>query len=172
MAILKHIAVKNADYGEAQRYLIFKHDEKNSRPILDENGNMLLRDNYFLDGIECDPFTFDTECMEVNDLFDKNQDYDDIKSHHYIISYDPMDAVDRGLTAGHTQELGIGYAKKYFPGHQALVCTHTDGHNGSGNIHTHIMINSVRKYDVEREDFMERPCDSRAGFKHHKRELN
>lgn len=28
MAILKHIAVKNADYGEAQRYLIFKHDEK------------------------------------------------------------------------------------------------------------------------------------------------
>lgn len=167
MAILKHIAVKNADYGEAQRYLIFKHDEKTGKPVLDENGNMQFRDNYYLDGINCVAFTFDAECMEANNLFGKNQNYDDIKSHHYIISYDPMDAVDRGLTARHAQELGMEYAKKYFPGHQALVCTHTDGHNGSGNIHTHIVINSVRRYDVEREEFMERPCDSRAGFKHH-----
>lgn len=43
MAVLKHIAVQNADYCEAQRYLIFKHDEKNGKPILNENGNMLLR---------------------------------------------------------------------------------------------------------------------------------
>ena len=27
MAILKHIASKNADYGEAQKYLLFQHDE-------------------------------------------------------------------------------------------------------------------------------------------------
>ena len=26
MAILKHIASKNADYGETERYLIFQHD--------------------------------------------------------------------------------------------------------------------------------------------------
>lgn len=166
MAILKHIAVKNADYGEAQRYLIFKHDEKTGKPIFDESGNMQLRDDYFLDGIDCDPFTFDAECMELNARFGKNQGYDEIKSHHYIISYDPKDA-DKGLTGKHAQELGLEYAKKYFPGHQALVCTHTDGHNGSGNIHTHIIINSVRKFDVERKEFMERPCDSRAGFKHH-----
>lgn len=56
--------------------------------------------------------------------------------------------------------------KRIFPGHQALVCTHTDGHNGSGNIHVHIVINSLRKFDVERQDFMERPCDSLAGNKH------
>ena len=31
----------------------------------------------------------------------------------------------------------------------------------------HIIINSLRKYDVEKQDFMERPCDSRAGYKHH-----
>lgn len=59
------------------------------------------------------------------------------------------------------------YAKKNFPGHQALVCTHMDGHNGSGNIHVHIIINSLRKLDVEQQPFMERPCDSRAGYKHH-----
>ena len=166
MAILKHIAVKNADYGEAQRYSIFKYDEKTGKPILDENGDMQLRDNYFLDGINCDAFTFDTECMELNARYGKNQDYDEIKSHHYIISYDPKDA-DIGLTCEHAQELGLEYTVNYFPGHQALVCTHTDGNNGSGNIHTHIVINSVRKFDVERKDFMERPCDSLAGFKHH-----
>ena len=27
MAILKHIASKNADYGEGQKYLLFQHDE-------------------------------------------------------------------------------------------------------------------------------------------------
>ncbi len=66
MAILKHIAVKNADYGVAQRYLIFKHDEKTGKPVLDENGNLQFRDGYILDGINCDAFTFDTECMELN----------------------------------------------------------------------------------------------------------
>ena len=65
------------------------------------------------------------------------------------------------------QQIGMEYAKKNFPGHQALVCTHMDGHNGSGNTHVHIVINSLRKYDVERQDFMERACDSRAGYKHH-----
>lgn len=117
MAILKHIAVKNADYGGAQRYLIFKHDEKTGKPILDKNGNMQFRDNYFLDGINCDAFTFDTECMELNARYGKNQNYDEIKSHHYIISYDPKDAADSGFTGERAQELGLEYAKKYFPGH-------------------------------------------------------
>ena len=51
MAILKHIASKNADYGETERYLIFQHDEYTQKPILDENGNMLLREEYYLDGM-------------------------------------------------------------------------------------------------------------------------
>ena len=59
------------------------------------------------------------------------------------------------------------YAKANFPGHQALVCTHMDGHNGSGNIHVHIVINSLRKLDVPKQPFMERPIDSKAGYKHH-----
>ena len=167
MAILKHIASKNADYGEAQRYLIFQHDEYTGKPILDENGKMQLREEYYLDGVECDPFNFDMECRELNVRFHKNQKYDDIKSHHYIISFDPKDRDECGLTGEQAQQLGLEYCKKNFPGHQALVCTHTDGHNGSGNIHVHIVINSLRKNDVERQDFMERDCDSRAGNKHH-----
>ena len=167
MAILKHIASKNADYGEAQRYLIFQHDEYTGKPVLDENGKMQLREEYYLDGVECDPFSFDMECRELNARFHKNQKYDDIKSHHYIISFDPKDRDECRLTGERAQQLGLAYCKKNFPGHQALVCTHTDGHNGSGNIHVHIVINSLRKNDVERQDFMERNCDSRAGNKHH-----
>ena len=167
MAILKHIASKNADYGEAQRYLIFQYDESTKKPLLDENGHLQPREEYYLDGINCDPFTFDTECMELNAAYHKNQNYNEIKSHHYILSFDPNDKDEHGLTGERAQQLGLEYAKKNFPGHQALVCTHTDGHNGSGNIHVHIVINSLRKFDVERQDFMERPCDSLAGNKHH-----
>ena len=71
MAILKHIASKNEDYGEAQRYLMFQYNEDTMKPILDENGRLIPREEYYLDGINCDPFTFD------------------IKSHHYILSFDP-----------------------------------------------------------------------------------
>lgn len=167
MAILKHIASKNADYGKSLEYLIFQHDELTQKPVLDDAGNMILREEYYLDGINCHPSTFEAECEELNDKWKKNRDYNEIKSHHYIISFDPQDAIDRGLTGERAQQLGMEYAKKNFPGHQALICTHMDGHNGSGNIHVHIIINSLRKYDVEQQDFMERACDSRAGNKHH-----
>lgn len=167
MAILKHIASKNADYGEAERYLIFQHDEYTQKPILDENGHMLIREEYYLDGINCDPFTFAAECQETNAYFHKNQSYNEIKSHHYIISFDPKDRDEHGLTGELAQQLGVEYAKENFPGHQALVCTHTDGHNGSGNIHVHIVINSIRKYGTEPQPYMEFDRDSKAGYKHH-----
>ena len=167
MAILKHIAIKNTDYGEAQRYLLFQHDEHTKKPILDENGELIPRKEYYIDGINCDPFSFDLECKELNAQYHKNQNFDEIKSHHYILSFDPKDTEDHGLTGEKAQQLGLEYAQKNFPGHQALVCTHTDGNNESGNIHVHIVINSLRKYDVEHQTFMERPCDARAGYKHH-----
>lgn len=167
MAILKHIASKNANYGEAQRYLLFQYDEHTKKPILDKNGELIPRKEYYIDGINCDPFSFDLECKELNAQYHKNQNFDEIKSHHYIFSFDPKDAEEHGLTGEKAQQLGLEYAQKNFPGHQALVCTHTDGNNESGNIHVHIVINSLRKYDVEHQTFMERPCDARAGYKHH-----
>ena len=167
MAVIKHIASKNADYGESERYLIFQHNEYTQKPVLDENGHMLLRDEYYLDGLNCDPFTFASECQELNSYYHKNQNFNEIKSHHYIISFDPKDRDEYGLTGERAQQLGLTFAKKNFPGHQALICTHTDGHNESGNIHVHIVINSIRKYDVPEEPFMEYACESKAGYKHH-----
>ena len=167
MAVIKHIASKNADYGEAERYLIFQHNEYTQKPILDDEGNMILRDEYYLDGLNCDPFTFASECQELNSYYHKNKNFNEIKSHHYIISFDPKDRDECGLTGERSQQLGLTFAKKNFPGHQALVCTHTDGHNESGNIHVHIVINSLRKYDVPQEPYMEFDCESKAGYKHH-----
>ena len=167
MAVIKHIASKNADYGESERYLIFQHNEYTQKPILDDKGHMILRDEYYLDGLNCDPFTFASECQELNSYYHKNKNFNEIKSHHYIISFDPKDRDECGLTGERAQQLGLTFAKKNFPGHQALVCTHTDGHNESGNIHVHIVINSLRKYDVPQEPYMEFDCESKAGYKHH-----
>lgn len=167
MAVLKHLASKNADYSQIMDYMLFQHDEFTMKPVLDENGRMVLREEYYIDGINCEPMLFDKECEKLNAQYHKNQRYDDIKTHHYILSFDPKDKEDHGLTGERAQALGMEYAKKNFPGHQTLVCTHMDGHNGSGNIHVHIIINSLRKLNVEPQPFMDRPCDSRAGYKHH-----
>ena len=167
MAILKHIASKNANYGSAIDYLKYQHDEFHLVPVLDESGNMLLREEFYLDGLNCNPETFDLECELLNQEYNKNNTYDEIKSHHYIISHDPKDNTDHNLTGEWAQAIGMEYAKANFPGHQALVCTHTDGKNGTGNIHTHIIINSLRKFDVDPQPFTERPIDCRAGYKHH-----
>ena len=167
MAILKHIASKSSNYGAALEYLIFKHDELRKTPILDQNGNRIMRDEFYLDGLNCEPYSFDAACQQLNREYQKNKNKNEIKSHHYIISFDPRDSTENCLTGKRAQELGLEYAKVNFPGHQALVCTHMDGHNGSGNIHVHIVINSLRKLDVPQQPFMERPIDCKAGYKHH-----
>lgn len=138
MAILKHIASKSSNYDAALEYLIFKHDELRKTPILDQNGNRIMRDEFYLDGLNCEPYSFDAACQQLNREYQKNKNKNEIKSHHYIISFDPRDSTENCLTGKRAQELGLEYAKANFPGHQALVCTHMDGHNGSGNIHVHI----------------------------------
>ena len=89
-----------------------------------------------------------------------------MKTHHYIISFDPKDAVENGLTMERAQALGLQFCKDNFPGHPAIVCTHPDGHNRSGNIHVHIVIGSIRTREVERKPYMQKPRDWREGMKH------
>ena len=89
-----------------------------------------------------------------------------MKTHHYIISFDPRDAADNGLTMETAQALGLKFCEENFPGHPAIVCTHPDGHNHSGNIHVHIVIGSVRTREVERKPYMQKPRDWLEGMKH------
>ena len=64
------------------------------------------------------------------------------------------------------QALGLKFCEENFPGHPAIVCTHPDGHNHSGNIHVHIVIGSIRIREVERKPYMQKPPDWREGMKH------
>ena len=166
MATLKHINSKNADYGAAERYLMFEHDEFTMKPVLDENGRLIPREGYRLSTLNCGGEDFAVACMRSNLRYGKNQRREDIKSHHYIISFDPRDGPDNGLTADRAQELGEQFCREHFPGHQALVCTHPDGHNHSGNIHVHIVINSLRTEEVPFLPYMDRPADTKDGCKH------
>ena len=166
MATFKHISSKNADYGAAEAYLTFEHDEFTMKPTLDENGRLIPREDYRISSLNCGGEDFAVACMRANLRYEKNQKREDVKSHHYIISFDPRDGTDNGLTVDRAQELGEQFCKAHFPGHQALVCTHPDGHNHSGNIHVHIVINSLRIYEVPLLPYMDRPADTREGCKH------
>ena len=166
MATFKHISSKNADYGAAEAYLTFEHDEFTMKPTLDENGRLIPREDYRISSLNCGDGDFAVACMRANLRYEKNQKREDVKSHHYIISFDPRDGTDNGLTVDRAQELGEQFCKEHFPGHQALVCTHPDGHNHSGNIHVHIVINSLRIYEVPLLPYMDRPADTREGCKH------
>ena len=166
MATLKHLGSKNADYGAAEQYLLFEHDEFTMKPVLDENGRLIPREDYRLSTLNCGGEDFAVACMRSNLRYEKNQRREDVKSHHYIISFDPRDGPDNGLTVDRAQALGEKFCAEHFPGHQALVCTHPDGHNHSGNIHVHIVINSLRIYEVPLLPYMDRPADTREGCKH------
>ena len=166
MATLKHIASKNSDYTAIEAYLVYQHDAFTGKQLLDEQGRPKLRESYLLDTLECGDFSFATACLLANRKYGKNTQHGDIKSHQYIISFDPCDAADNGLTMEKAQALGLKFCEENFSGHPAIVCTHPDGHNRSGNIHVHIVIGSIRTREVERKPYMQKPRDWLEGMKH------
>ena len=166
MATLKHISSKNSDYTAIETYLVYQHDAFTGKQLLDEQGKPKLRDSYVLDTLECGDFSFATACLLANRKYGKNTQHGDIKSHQYIISFDPRDAADNSLTMEKAQALGLKFCEENFPGHPAIVCTHPDGHNHSGNIHVHIVIGSIRMREVERKPYMQKPRDWLEGMKH------
>ena len=153
MATIKHTSSKNSDLSAAERYLTFQHNEYTGLPILDEHGRPKLREEYLLGTLECGENTFAMACLLANRKYGKNGNPSDVKTHHYIISFD-------------AQALGLQFCKENFPGHPALISTHPDGHNGAGNIHVHIVIGSLRIREIERRPHMEKPCDWQEGCKH------
>ena len=73
-------------------------DEFTNKPILDENGRLIQRENYCFVTLNCGEDDFAIACMKANLQYGKNRSRGDVKSHHYIISFDPRDAVENGLT--------------------------------------------------------------------------
>lgn len=166
LATIKHVSSKNANYGDAESYLTFEHDEFSGKALRDKNGHLIPREEYRMDTLLCGEDDFAIACMRANLRYNKNNLRGDVRSHHYIISYDPRDSEEHGLTIDQAQKMGVEFCRKNFPGHQAIIVTHPDGHNRSGNIHTHIVINSLRIEDVPLMPYMDKSCDTKAGMKH------
>ncbi len=81
---------------------------------MDKNGNRIMRDEFYLDGLNCEPYSFDA-LPAVEREYQKDKNKNEIKSHHYIISFDHGTA--QKLFDGETgQELGLEYAKANFRG--------------------------------------------------------
>ena len=106
MATFKHISSKNANYGDAEKYLTFAYDEFTMKPTLDADGRLVPREDYRISTLNCGEEDFAVACMRSNLRYGKNQKREDVKSHHYIISFDPRDGPDNGLTVDKAQELG------------------------------------------------------------------
>ena len=115
MATIKHLTSKNSNYAAAESYLTFQHNEYTGLPILDEKGRPKLRDSYLLDTLECGESSFAMACLIANRKYGKNGGREDVKTHHYIISFDPKDAVENGLTMERAQALGLQFCKDNFP---------------------------------------------------------
>ena len=98
MAPIKHLSSKNSNYAAAESYLTFQHNEYTGLPILDEKGRPKLRDSYLLDNLECGESSFAMACLIANRKYGKNGGREDVKTHHYIVSFDPKlaAAVDAG----------------------------------------------------------------------------
>ncbi len=165
MAIIKHVSSKNSSYSSVIDYLKYEHDEETGKALKDDCGKMIERKNTIVSSLNCNADTWAIECLEANRKYNKNQNRGDVKNHSYIISFAPEDR-DVGLTPSKAHELGKEFAKKNLSGYQTLIYTHDDGHNESGNIHVHIVINSVRVKEMEKQDYMTKKCDYSAGFKH------
>ena len=162
MAIIKHIPIKNRYYSSAVEYLTCQFDEYTNEPVLDEKGRIMEREEYLIEGVNCEVDTFGAECIETNRFYGKNNAVKDVKAHHYIISFDPTDNI--------TMEEALAFGKEWLsvfaPGHQAVIAAHPDGHHGSKNMHVHIVFNSVRKYAGVQEKWHYKPCEWKQGCKH------
>ena len=80
MATFKHISSKNADYGAAEAYLTFEHDEFTMKPTLDENGRLIPREDYRISSLNCGGEDFAVACMRANLRYEKNQKREDVKA--------------------------------------------------------------------------------------------
>ena len=69
MAILKHIPIKNRYYSSAVEYLTCQFDEYTNEPVLDEKGRIMEREEYLIEGVNCEVDTFGAECIETNRFY-------------------------------------------------------------------------------------------------------
>lgn len=170
MAICKHKSSHNT-FSAAVEYLTSQHDAK-GRILRDGAGDPIPRKGCRISGIHCLPETFAPLCLRDRVRFQKTAP-GAVTTHQYIVSFAPSD-VAKGLTAEEAHRFALRLARENFPGHRVLVCSHPDGDNGSGNIHAHIIVSSLRfedrppddRYMRLRPDGTVKPSEYLAGYAH------
>ena len=75
MATFKHISSKNADYGAAEAYLTFEHDEFTMKPTLDEAGRLILREDYRIATLNCGEEDFAVAAVDVDKIIQLVKDF-------------------------------------------------------------------------------------------------
>lgn len=178
MAIIKHIPSHNADYNKILAYYTHIHRE-HSGPnghyeiILDANGLPRERENcrtiYInASGHDAPLENWTSDCNRTNRRYHKNTAYDDIKSHHFIISF-PTEDRDK-LTWEQLETIARRFTLQYCAGHQALISIHRD----TDHDHIHVTINSVRACGRPPAEWMVHSddtgqlllCETKAGGKY------
>ncbi len=166
MATLKHISSKNSDYTAIEAYLVYQHDAFTGKQLLDEQASRSCGNRTCSTPLSAAisrlqrPVCWQTASMARTPSMVIS------RATSISLAFDPRDAADNGLTMEKAQALGLKFCEENFPGHPAIVCTHPDGHNHSGNIHVHIVIGSIRTREVERKPYMQKPRDWLEGMKH------
>lgn len=95
------------------------------------------REGLVVGGVDCNPETAMQEFKASRICWDKDKG---VQAHLVVQSFEGEE-----VAPDKANELGQEFARKYAPGHQAVVYTHTDA--DGGNTHNHIVINSVRLED-------------------------
>ena len=111
----------------------------------------MMREEIFLDGINCEPFSFTQECEEHNRRYEvyrhwrRERPEDCVVLHHFILVFNSTK--EQGLSGEKAQKIALKFAERCLPGFQILVCTHTDTFSGQGQCHTHLYVNNRRYKD-------------------------
>ena len=97
------------------------------KKVADEDSGRRL-----VSGVNCNGENAFTEFMATKTAHHKKGG---MNFYHYVQSFSPAESV----TAEQVHKIGLAFAEKAWPGHEALVTTHTD----TAHLHNHFVINSV-----------------------------
>ena len=84
LATFKHLSSKNANYGDAEKYLTFEHDEFTMKPTLDPDGRLIPREDYRIATLNCGDEDFAVACMRANLRYGKNQQRGEPPLYHQL----------------------------------------------------------------------------------------
>ena len=141
---------------------MYQSDE-HGRLLIDETGEYIPREEYYLEGIGCSPFAFAIHAKQLARQYGKNRDPGEVNLQHFIVTFSPKDREKFLLDGELAQQLTREWVRQCFPGYIGIIGTHTDGHFGSGSIHCHVYLCSIRWR--EEPSMLREPLRTPAGHK-------